>query len=110
MSSDAGTGALDATPSAPIRVFMSYRRSDDRNFNGRFHDKLVGLFGAENVFLDIDSIPAASNFKQVIIERLTEVDVVIVMIGNTWAERIGSESDFVRMPVRRLRKRCTSAA
>ena len=99
MSSDDGTGAFDAQPVAPIRIFMSYRRSDDRNFNGRFHDKLVALFGDVNVFLDIDSIPVASNFKQVIVQRLTEVDAVIVMIGDTWAERLGSVDDFVRMEV-----------
>ena len=41
-----------------VRVFMSYRRTDDANFTGRFHDKLIGVFGDANVFRDIDSIPA----------------------------------------------------
>jgi hypothetical protein len=38
---------------------MSYRRSDDPNFTGRFHDKLVGVFGEDNVFRDNDSLAAA---------------------------------------------------
>ena len=45
---------------------MSYRRTDDLNFNGRFHDKLVSVFGEANVFRDIDSIPAGTRFEDVI--------------------------------------------
>ena len=42
---------------------MSYRRTDDANFTGRFHDKLIGVFGDANVFRDIDSIPAGTRFE-----------------------------------------------
>ena len=82
-----------------VRVFMSYRRTDDINFNGRFHDKLVGVFGEANVFRDIDSIPAGTRFEDVITDHLAGVDVVLAMIGPTWGARLGSPRDFVRMEI-----------
>ena len=78
---------------------MSYRRTDDANFTGRFHDKLIGVFGDANVFRDIDSIPAGTRFEDVINARLADVDAVVALIGPTWAGRIDSPSDFVRMEI-----------
>ena len=78
---------------------MSYRRTDDANFTGRFHDKLIGVFGDANVFRDIDSIPAGTKFEDVINARLADVDAVVALIGPTWDARIGSPSDFVRMEI-----------
>jgi TIR domain len=82
-----------------VRVFMSYRRTDDANFTGRFHDKLIGVFGDANVFRDIDSIPAGTKFEDVITARLADVDAVVALIGATWDARLGSPSDFVRMEI-----------
>jgi len=82
-----------------VRVFMSYRRTDDANFTGRFHDKLIGVFGDANVFRDIDSIPAGTRFEDVINARLADVDAVLALIGPTWAGRIDASSDFVRMEI-----------
>lgn len=82
-----------------VRVFMSYRRTDDANFTGRFHDKLIGIFGDANVFRDIDSIPAGTRFEDVINARLADVDAVVALIGSTWAGRIDASSDFVRMEI-----------
>ena len=82
-----------------MRVFMSYRRTDDANFTGRFHDKLIGVFGDANVFRDIDSIPAGTRFEDVINARLSDVDAVLALIGPTWGARIDSASDFVRMEI-----------
>src|SRR5262245_9934092 len=93
-SASLGDGADDA-----VRVFMSYRRTDDANFTGRFHDKLIGVFGDANVFRDIDSIPAGTRFEDVINARLSDVDAVVALIGPTWGGRIGSASDFVRMEI-----------
>jgi hypothetical protein len=96
--------ASGSTPAAAggdeaVRVFMSYRRTDDINFTGRFHDKLVGVFGEANVFRDIDSIPAGTRFEDVINDHLAGVDAVVAMIGPTWSARLGSPSDFVRMEI-----------
>jgi len=91
--------AKDNAAGDPIRVFLSYRRSDDRHFVGRFHDRLIARYGEANVFMDIDSIHAGSNFSDVIADQVGMVDAVIVMIGATWATRLHQEGDLVRMEV-----------
>ena len=75
----------------PVRVFMSYRRADDRHFIGRLHDRLCLAFGEERVFRDIDSIPAGTNFRQVILRTLDEVDAVVAVIGPNWAGPSGDD-------------------
>jgi hypothetical protein len=76
----------------PVRVFMSYRRADDRHFVGRLHDRLCDAFGEERVFRDIDSIPAGTNFRQVILRTLDEVDAVVAVIGPNWARPSGGDA------------------
>ena len=101
------SGAVDADGDADVRVFMSYRRTDDANFTGRFHDKLIGIFGDANVFRDIDSIPAGTRFEDVITDRLSNVDAVVALIGPTWSARIDAPSDFVRMEIAHALERGT---
>jgi TIR domain len=85
----------------PVRVFMSYRRTDDPNFIGRLYDHLTITFGEANVFRDIDSIDAGTNFNAKIHDALSRVDVVLVVIGPHWTtKRLGSDTDFVRMEIR----------
>ncbi len=81
----------------PPRVFLSYRRADDGHFVGRVHDRLCGAFGDEMVFRDIDSIPAGSDFRSVILHTLNEIDVVVAVIGPYWVRPTaeGAEPDFV---------------
>jgi hypothetical protein len=80
----------------PVRVFMSYRRADDRHFIGRLHDQLCGAFGDDMVFRDIDSIPAGTNFRAVILRTLNEVDAVVAVIGPQWARNTtDTSSDYV---------------
>jgi alpha-glucoside transport system substrate-binding protein len=92
-----GRSSGSAAEPDPIRVFLCYRRSDDKNFIGRFYDKLSERFDSENVFRDIDSIPKGTVFAKVIDETLEKVDTVIAMIGPTWhSDRLFDEDDFVR--------------
>jgi hypothetical protein len=76
---------------------MSYRRADDHHFIGRLHDRLCAEFGDDRVFRDIDSIPPGTNFRDVILNTLNEVDVVVAVIGPNWGGRgAGSaQADFV---------------
>jgi hypothetical protein len=96
---DGTSGAVDAGDVSDVRVFMSYRRTDDANFTGRFHDKLIGTFGDANVFRDIDSIPAGMRFEDVITDQLADVDAVVALIGPTWSARLDAPTDFVRMEI-----------
>ena len=75
----------------------SYRRSDDANFIGRFHDRLTASFGEDNVFRDLDSLHGGSDFAEVIQRELGTIDVVVAMIGPTWATRLAEPGDFVHM-------------
>ena len=76
---------------------MSYRRADDHHFIGRLHDRLCAEFGDDRVFRDIDSIPPGTNFRDVILNTLNEVDVVVAVIGPNWGG-LGAgndQADFV---------------
>jgi hypothetical protein len=93
-----GLGA--ATGAGSVKIFMSYRRADDRHFIGRLHDRLCDAFGDEMVFRDIDSIPAGTNFRNVILRTLNEVDAVVAIIGPQWsrsssADRASAATDYV---------------
>ena len=76
-----------------------YRRLDDRHFVGRLHDRLCEAFGDTRVFRDIDSIPAGTNFRNEILRTLSEVDVVVALIGRRWVHATGGpiEEDYVYM-------------
>ena len=84
-----GLGA--ATGGSSVKIFMSYRRADDRHFIGRLHDRLCDAFGDEMVFRDIDSIPAGTNFRNVILRTLNEVDAVVAIIGPHWSRSSGGD-------------------
>jgi len=38
-------------------IFISYRRSDSAAIAGRIRDRLAQYYGADAIFIDIDSIP-----------------------------------------------------
>jgi uncharacterized membrane protein HdeD (DUF308 family) len=68
----------------PIRITVSYRRSDSpyaaRGIRARFAEH----FGKENVFMDIDSIALGVDYRKPIAEALARSDVVAVVIGPKW--------------------------
>ena len=89
------------------KIFISYRRADATDAAGRMFDRLVAAFGDQQVFKDVDSIPLGSEFGQVIAERLTDCDVVIVVIGRFWLNvkdregtpRLENPADYVRIEI-----------
>ncbi len=44
------------------RLFISYRRTDSKQIAGRIYDRLAPVFGKENIFKDVDSIPPVPIF------------------------------------------------
>ncbi len=87
-------------------LFISYRRDDAGGRAGRLCDWLKRQFGTAQVFLDTDKIAAGADFVQVLDERLAAADVVLVVIGDTWAtianedgRRLDQPDDFVRQEV-----------
>lgn len=98
--------AEDQTPSSgPVRVFLSYRRTDSADITGRIYDKLVAAFGRDNVFKDVDAIPVGVDFRTHLGIEVQRADVVLGIIGPRWLtevdvdrkRRLDDLRDFVRI-------------
>lgn len=89
------------------KVFVSYRRSDSQDVAGRIVDRLAERFSHGDVFKDVDSIPIGVPFPELLRNALSRTDVVLVVIGPTWAtvlddsgnRRLDNPLDFVRIEV-----------
>jgi len=66
------------------RILISYRRADSAAIVGRIYDLLVARYGAGTVFLDIDSIPYATDFRDHVRDMLKKSDVVLAVVGPHW--------------------------
>jgi hypothetical protein len=88
-------------------VFISYRRDDTAGAAGHLADDLGERFGRSRVFIDVDSIPLATNFEDRIHAALDSCQVVLVLIGGEWLtarlpngeRRIDDERDYLRQEV-----------
>lgn len=90
-----------------MKIFISYRRTDAPDAAGRIFDRLKTAFGEGNIFKDVDSIPIGADFEEVIAERMSDCEAVIVIIGQSWATasrldgvgRLHDPADFVRIEI-----------
>jgi hypothetical protein len=91
----------------PQRIFISYRRADAAGDAGRLADHLLQRFGADRVFLDIETIDPGTDFVQVLLASLRQTAAMLVVIGPQWASLRGADgtrrledpNDFVRLEV-----------
>ena len=102
-------GLSETETPAKNGIFISYRRADTQAATGRIREKLVERFGAETVFMDVDSIPPGEVFATYYREWLTNrAAVVLIMIGENWTSlktdpnqdehpRLFSPTDHVRI-------------
>lgn len=89
------------------QIFISYRRADSHAITDRIQDRLVSVYGAENVFQDVEDIPPGANFKEYIEIQVGLCDVLLVIIGPRWLDitdennrrRLDNPSDFVRIEI-----------
>lgn len=89
------------------KVFISYRRDDSAGHAGRVHDWLAHEFGANLLFMDVDSIPLGSDFIKVLREEVGKCDTLLAVIGRHWLDardaegkrRLDNENDFVRVEI-----------
>ncbi len=87
------------------RIFFSYRRAEPRA--GRIADRLNHVLGDANLFVDVDDIPVAEQFAEVIGRSVQRSDVLVAVIGPRWIEaknesgqrRIDDETDYVRLEI-----------
>lgn len=88
-------------------IFVSYRRKDTAYETTAIAGKLASHFGRDHVFMDVDTIPAGQDFREVIRHSLGQCDVAIIVIGERWLEldanseerRIDNSADYVRLEI-----------
>ena len=87
-------------------IIISYRRSDSAAIAGRIRDRLAQYYGADAIFMDIDSIPLGIDFRQQIQEAVTKNDILLALIGPKWigakkagTSRIGDDKDPIRIEI-----------
>jgi hypothetical protein len=66
------------------KILISYRRSDSAAMAGRICDRLIARYGPDSVFLDIDNIPFAIDFRDHVRDTLKQSDVVLAVVGPRW--------------------------
>ncbi len=84
-------------------LFISYRRGDTNGQACALHDQLVRQFGADRVFMDVDSIAPGADFLEKIEEAIDSSGALLVLIGRDWMGRDGHSlddpGDFVRLEI-----------
>src|SRR4051794_29025865 len=91
----------------PTVIFLSYRRGDTQWAARGIYDKLVDRYGRGNVFRDLDAIPPGARFRDYVEMKISESDVVLLLIGKAWASyqddagrrRLEQPRDPVRLEV-----------
>ena len=66
-------------------IFISYRRSDIEGYAGRLFEGLGARFGQDMVFFDVAGIEPGQDFHKVIGEKVRSCNVLLALIGNSWA-------------------------
>ena len=89
-------------------VFISYRRSDTTSgYASWIYDRLADAFGADRIFMDVDSLPLGVDFVEHLERALASTDVALVLIGPAWLDaldeagnrRLNDPDDLVRLEV-----------
>ena len=106
-------GRVDASRSPPsalcrpdvleremTRIFISYRRDDSSGWVGHLAVDLQARFGRDAVFVDVDTISAASDFAVTIAAAIAGSSVVLAVIGPRWLDRLDDPNDFVRFELK----------
>lgn len=88
-------------------IFLCYRRDDSQDAAGRLHDRLATTYGAESVFMDIESVPLGVDFVDHVKIEIARCHAVIVMIGRQWltletkrgTRRLDDPEDLARIEI-----------
>lgn len=105
-SMDRARQAIEDIGESP-KIFLSYRRQDTIDATDRLYCLLAERFGSDAVYMDVDSIPAGSDFRDHIRDAVQSCDVLLVVIGDHWLgrdvtdsrRRIDDDADFVRLEI-----------
>ena len=81
------TPSFAAEPMA--KFFLSYRRRDTGQAIGRIYERIAGYFGEDSVFVDLESIKYAEDFRARIEDEVAASDALVVIMGARWLEHFG---------------------
>jgi uncharacterized protein (TIGR02594 family) len=79
--------ARRALAAAMPKIVISYRRADSEAIAGRIRERLARRYGDTSVYMDIQSIPVAADFRNDINQALREASVMVAIIGPKWLGR-----------------------
>jgi hypothetical protein len=74
---------------------------------GRLHDRLAQTFGRNNLFMEVDHIPAGVDFVEYLHGQVAACDVFLAVIGPNWLDakddsgrrRFDNPDDFVTIEI-----------
>ncbi len=88
------------------QIFISYRRADSGYTAQHLCKEIAGKFHRRRVFFDIDDIKPGVDFRDTIVEKISECDVMLVMMSKEWINvsqvgrrRLDDPDDTVRLEV-----------
>ena len=88
------------------KIFINYRRNEDRGFSRLLFDKLKSVFGEDRLFMDVEKLRGTNDFPETLKQEIRASSVLLVMIGKEWlwledekGRRLGRADDFVTMEI-----------
>ncbi len=85
--------ALKGDP--PVKLFISYRRTDSEPITKRIHALLEAEFGNGNVFIDKDLEPG--DWWTQVVTAINRADACLIVIGAGWLTAINAETGKPRL-------------
>jgi hypothetical protein len=94
----------------PGKIFINYRRDDERAMAVRIRDRLAQTFGDANVFMDVDNLRPGQRFDVELEKALNQTDIFLAVIGPRWTELLAErqasgERDYVREEIAKALER-----
>ena len=88
------------------KIFINYRRNEDRGFSRLLFDKLKSVFGEDRLFMDVEKLRGTNDFPETLKQEIRASSVLLVMIAKEWlwledanGRRLGRVDDFVTMEI-----------
>ncbi len=89
------------------RVFISFRKVDERWMRHRTYQALTSRFAASQFFKSGESVPPGSDFAQILMEQAKSCEVMLILIGSRWLDAsdktgrrlIDRDGDWVRREI-----------
>jgi hypothetical protein len=73
------------------RIFLSFRKPDERLTRDRIYRALSGKFGEDHIFKSGTSIPGGADYTQVLPFEAAACEIMVVLIGPAWPGPVGED-------------------